>query len=66
MILLIKQLESMKINVVIYLRVNIFVLCDERKFFNKVIFIFDRGLIGHYYIIPNINLCNVDVMIITK
>jgi hypothetical protein len=51
MIQLIKQLDSMKINVMTYLRVNILYFATrELFFFIKVIFEFDRGLIGHYYI----------------
>ena len=49
-------MNSMEIKVIIYLHLNILVLCNGRKKIYQDFFWLDTGLIGHCHIITNINL----------
>ena len=49
-------MNSMEIKVIIYLRLNILVLCNGRKKDLSRFFWLDTDLIGHCHIITDINL----------
>ena len=50
-------MDSIKIKVMIYLSLNILMLCNGRKTSIKVVIELNIDLIGYCYIITNINLC---------